>query len=378
MNTDLHKSLAGWFTAGTLAPDSLDDREAIESARADLLIQFSNSVALIGFSFVLIFWAGLGEPLPALVALGGVAAAFATRLVLRLTGSVASGAHWTSLAMYVTFVGILPITGGLSSPGLSWLLLIPVFALIFGGLLHGILWSLLVAAGLIALYLCPAITTLTPNPFQPGELRLLQVLATFGSVTANITFFMLYNRFVRSLEDLGAEYAAEASRDPLTNLPNRRAFDRRLAQLLHRTYREPTGVVVGVLDLDGFKQVNDRHGHPAGDALLQQAATRLEDVLRGGDLAARVGGDEFALLLEGVDRRDSLEAVAERVADALEPPYEFEGATIEVGGSLGFAWLQDPAAEEDSVDRLAERLYKRADGAMYDVKGSDRRWKIGE
>lgn len=149
--------------------------------------------------------------------------------------------------------------------------------------------------------------------------------------------------------------AYAASHDALTGLANRAALHDAL-----ETWASGAGAVV-YLDLDGFKQVNDEHGHAAGDELLVRTAAALRDCASSGDLVARLGGDEFVLLLRGVTRPEEAAARAERILDRAE-----------VGASIGIA-LCDPARQEP-VEAL-----RRADAAMYEAKRDGRHgWRLAD
>ena len=149
-------------------------------------------------------------------------------------------------------------------------------------------------------------------------------------------------------------------RDPLTGLPDRTALALRLRRTLARSRRRGQHCAVLFLDLDRFKQVNDRLGHLVGDLLLVAVARRLESCLRPGDTVARLGGDEFAVLLGVTDVEDAA-GVAERILAALRPGIEVEGEIVEVRASLGIA--VSGSGERDAVDLLRE-----ADQAMYAAK----------
>jgi diguanylate cyclase (GGDEF)-like protein len=151
-----------------------------------------------------------------------------------------------------------------------------------------------------------------------------------------------------------------ALRDPLTNLPNRVLFADRLEHALATTDRFAQDELVAMfIDFDGFKAVNDGHGHAAGDELLVQAARRLLGQLRTGDTVARLGGDEFVVLCEHVSREAAL-AVASRVGAALAQPYALASGAATITASIGVAIAN---SHEDSGT-----LLKRADKAMYDAK----------
>jgi diguanylate cyclase (GGDEF)-like protein len=134
-----------------------------------------------------------------------------------------------------------------------------------------------------------------------------------------------------------------------------------LERVLERSRRDemaPPAVVY--LDLDGFKQVNDRFGHLFGDAVLATAGSRLQHSVRPGDVVARLGGDELAVLLTACEGYDEAETAATRLTDALREPYEVLGETVTVTASAGVA-VADPGED-------AESLLREADAAMYRAK----------
>lgn len=149
----------------------------------------------------------------------------------------------------------------------------------------------------------------------------------------------------------------EASHDHLTGLPNRREF---LDQLSDGLAHEPQCVIL-FCDLDGFKSVNDRHGHEAGDELLVEVARRLRTCVRQGDLVSRFGGDEFLILLRH-QSPSVITAVCDRIADALSRPIELRVEQVSIGASIGVAIATGDA------DADADALIRRADRAMYEAK----------
>ena len=171
-----------------------------------------------------------------------------------------------------------------------------------------------------------------------------------------------------------AELERLARQDSLTGLANRAAFfsalerstevhDRRTAQ--RRAGAEPgDAVAVVYLDLDGFKPVNDTHGHEAGDAVLATLAARFGEVVRGSDLVARIGGDEFAVLCDGVRDADEARRLADRLLVVAAEPITVLDATVHVGASAGVAVAADLA------DLAPDRLVAAADAALYRAKRS--------
>lgn len=158
-----------------------------------------------------------------------------------------------------------------------------------------------------------------------------------------------------------------ALHDPLTGLPNRRLFRDRLEHAYERAEREQSGVAVLYLDLDGLKAVNDSLGHSAGDQLLEKVAGRLEGVLRGADTAARIGGDEFAVLLEEVGSPADVAAAAERIRRAFRPPFELEATPLSMSVSIGAAHSdQDVAAPHELLDLADDAMYRAKRGGSTD------------
>ena len=128
-----------------------------------------------------------------------------------------------------------------------------------------------------------------------------------------------------------------ALHDELTGLPNRTLLLDRLSQVLARAKRYDKQFALLFLDLDGFKDINDRLGHAAGDKLLQRVAERLLSSVRGGDTACRYGGDEFVLLLPEVESERRAVEVAEKIRGRLAKPYEIDGHSIALTATVGVA-----------------------------------------
>ena len=167
----------------------------------------------------------------------------------------------------------------------------------------------------------------------------------------------------RAEEELRAATEAlteQAVRDPLTGLANRTLFDERLRAALSRDARSGGSTGVLFLDLDGFKDVNDRHGHAVGDGVLKGVADRLTAGVRPSDTVARLGGDEFVVLVEGATPA-GMSALIARLRAAVQAPLTVRGRTLDVGVSVGMA-----LADEGSADPTS--LVAEADRRMYDAK----------
>ena len=164
--------------------------------------------------------------------------------------------------------------------------------------------------------------------------------------------------------DVSARQAAleqAALYDSLTGLPNRVLFGERLARALRAQQRHSGRVGVIYVDLDDFKIINDRYGHPVGDAVLQEVGVRLKEAVRPGDTAARLSGDEFAVLCEELADVDAVAEVSRRITGALKPEFTVLGVTLQVGASTGVAVALDPLIPP-------ARLIAQADSDMYEDK----------
>ncbi|MFV5997381.1 putative bifunctional diguanylate cyclase/phosphodiesterase [Streptomyces sp. NPDC056231] len=179
---------------------------------------------------------------------------------------------------------------------------------------------------------------------------------------------ILNSRDVTERVRLQAQLQHNAEHDPLTDLPNRALFTNRVRQALGGRRSGDPGTAVLFIDLDGFKAVNDRLGHQAGDELLIQAARRLQESVRVGDTAARLGGDEFAALILGDGTRDQsareyhVHEIADRLRLTLSQPYRIGGGDVRVAASIGVAFAEPAITPTD--------LMRNADLAMYRAKAS--------
>ena len=154
-----------------------------------------------------------------------------------------------------------------------------------------------------------------------------------------------------------------ALRDPLTNLPNRRLLLDRIEKAIQRASRDERNIALFFLDLDGFKQINDIHGHQFGDALLKTVGQRLANITREHDTVARIGGDEFVMLLLGIADPMDVVRPASDALSLLSQPYKIDEIEVQVTASIGIAFY--PADGND-----AESLISHADKSLYNAKRS--------
>ncbi|MBF0446418.1 MAG: diguanylate cyclase [Magnetococcales bacterium] len=156
-----------------------------------------------------------------------------------------------------------------------------------------------------------------------------------------------------------------ARNDSLTGLPNRRTFEERLTQELLHAKREKSQFAVMFLDLDGFKYINDTHGHKVGDHLLIEVAGRIRECLRKVDTVARLGGDEFTTILHSISNNNDAGMVADKIINSISTPFHIDEKICNIGVSIGISIFPDHGKD-------LETLLKKADLAMYKVKKAGR------
>ena len=151
--------------------------------------------------------------------------------------------------------------------------------------------------------------------------------------------------------------------DSLTGLDNRYSLMKSLQHSLLRQHRENFTLAFLMLDLDGFKQINDNYGHPVGDTLLIEVAKKLKSNFRESDVIARVGGDEFSVILENISSTESLTRLVNKVLAEFREPFVIDNKKFTIGVSIGIA-------VSSSIECSSEDIIKQADAALYQVKNS--------
>ena len=223
-----------------------------------------------------------------------------------------------------------------------------------------------------------SLTVIVTVPFmfvflQSGNLVLIAIALNFGMVAVIMTVLILthfgeFSALVRSrgaLAALSEENSRLAHLDSLTGLANRRSFFRDLASLIESSSAAGRGFALGMVDLDGFKPINDVYGHAAGDLVLDEVGRRLAAVLGPDAKLARLGGDEFAFVLLDALAPVDLDAVGGTVCRALEAPFALPTGVAQIGASMGFAVFPAMASNR-------EQLIERADYALYSAKAHKR------
>jgi diguanylate cyclase (GGDEF)-like protein/PAS domain S-box-containing protein len=202
------------------------------------------------------------------------------------------------------------------------------------------------------------------NRKKSGELfHEEEIIRPVRGADGRITHFICAGRDVTQLAEQVEQLRHAATHDTLTDLPNRALFLDRIEQAIRQAARREEGFTLAILDLDGFRDTNNRFGHLAGDAVLQAVAMRTTNSIRDVDTVARIGGDEFGLILTGIGERAAALAVLEKVLAANAAPVCFDDDLVGVTVSIGAALYPADGSSEG-------QLRRRADAAMYAAKGA--------
>lgn len=231
----------------------------------------------------------------------------------------------------------------------------------------------MVARGYVRPRLCALLVLIVALPTAAGFFVVAATDQGLRAVTFAVVGALIITYAVTSLETVRhlycamltqlatkRELAAFARIDPLTGLANRLAMREKLSSELDIS-SPPALIALLLIDLDGFKKVNDSFGHPAGDRLLCEVARRLNNAMRGGDMAVRLGGDEFCVILTGITKAADAEAMGNRLITILAEPFCDDDTMIRVGSSIGVA-IDDGSIADIDV------LIERADSALYRAK----------
>lgn len=228
--------------------------------------------------------------------------------------------------------------------------------------------SIVGAGTLVALYWVYAVDVFENAPGvskQEATIELDEALLV-GALLALGLLVFAWRQYVRQRQETARRIAAEqharelAYQDGLTGLPNRRQFDEALRKAIGSPPRAGAGHGLFLLDLNGFKQINDVHGHGVGDEVLTIVGQRLLAAMRDGDMVARFGGDEFAVLAKHLASSEAATNVAMRVVDALDAPITAGGAVHRVGTGIGIAMVPQDATSVEEALRMADVALYRA------------------
>lgn len=196
------------------------------------------------------------------------------------------------------------------------------------------------------------------SPLFNDREEVIGVIESYRNISSHLDL-------LKRLEDSHSNYAHLAQHDTLTGLPNRLLFNDRLGQMIHAAHRENAQLAVLFLDLDGFKLINDSYDHTVGDLVLKQVAGRISGIMREGDTFARMGGDEFTVVLRNISHPEDAGLVAQKILSLFREPLDIQGRTLFIGVSIGISVYPRHATS-------LEDLVRKADTAMYRAKEEGR------
>lgn len=364
----------------TFIPESLkQDFDAFYKARILISILLIYSLIFIGAISWMVFAptttvTRLGTILGTVLCFSALCGYVVCLLILRLRGAYNIAAHTTIAVTSASVIGGVLLSGGpLAAPAITMNLLPIMMAFILIDKRGALVWTFIIMTVHIILVLAH-ITGVRYLQLLAPDMLALQHLAHWLMAYAAMVGLMyavetLNNRLKRERDVEHQRFEHLATHDPLTNLANRLQFDQNLHKAISRSRRnhKPFGLLM--IDLDGFKPINDTLGHDAGDTVLQEISLRLRNTVRDIDTVARIGGDEFAVILEDVSTISKIPPIAEKLCQALQEPIEQLAEQPSVSASIGIAAYPDHALDK-------ARLLKCADIAMYEAKQHKNAWHL--
>jgi diguanylate cyclase (GGDEF)-like protein len=381
-------------------PPELVEDHLRSRARAFLLMRFTLVAAVFTVVFAPYFSLYLKLPYTGAMNLMYGVTLGLTPVILQRTRSLRIAANWTLSCAFATLLFQCWTLGGVSSLSYPWLSCIPMSAMLLRGVRGGALWTLVSVTGVVVVGVADTMGIL-PGGVTPGVTARSATMVTVASLTLALggLAWLAESRAEDLLQDLQQQklmFQERSVRDWLTGLANRSLLTECLIQSWERARRHGPRGALFFIDLNDFKLVNDEHGHAAGDQVLREVALRLQDTVRSSDLVGRIGGDEFALVIEGVESQQDVAVLAEKVAEAIEEPIEFGKVRTGVSASIGVAFFPDrechfgdrvtlPSIPTGVSTTLGEvdhesvrRLLEKADAAMYTAKRKALRYWVHE
>lgn len=370
------RGFAGLFDR-LISPAYRDNHETLYKARILAGIASMYILLLVLTCIYAVFWAPLSQNNVFVSLSFMLAMIFGYIMVLYWLRHGENYARCAAIAILCTYIGVMmgiATSGGpLASPATPIIVIPVILAFTLGTRYSGLAWSIIIMATHVAMIVIDRTIFKFPQLLDMSK-PLMHHLMHWGVNYFAIIFLMLvFESITRRLkQERDAErdrYAFLAAHDPLTGLANRLMFDNQLTRALASSDRNKNIVGLVMIDLDGFKPINDTLGHDMGDNILRAIADRLTNLLRKADTIARIGGDEFAVILENVSSPPGIDIVSQRIVDEIGKPYDILPEGVRVYASVGVAMYPLHTRDENTLRVLA-------DHAMYDAKKTHNCYKI--
>lgn len=286
--------------------------------------------------------------------------------LFKRTGAFLVCANICIASVYISVtIGVFVSSGPIDSPASPVVPIAALMAFCLCGRRWGFIWASVVLITHVVMFAMESNGYQFPNVLASDTTNINIIFDWILAYSAMIAMVALYENMQDRLKDERDQehekYVYLATHDQLTGIPNRVLFYDRLNNALVRARRDRTQLAILYLDLDGFKPINDKYGHDAGDLMLVEIATRLWQSVRSSDTVARLGGDEFTAILENLSKPEDAEDIARKIAFKINKPMQLLGHEAKVKASIGIAFFPSDGTTSDELIRCA-------DVAMYYAK----------
>lgn len=355
--------------------DLQDSTESLYRAR--VLVSIIHSFSFINATVVVLLI--LAKPLVAfnlaasLIIIFGLNTVYALLLLyLKRAGGYIGVCHiMVGVTLFSIVAGVVFSGGPVASPAMSLSVVPIVLAFVLAGKRIGIIWTQVALLSHAVLFVL-SWNVQFPQLLTEGSLAVFHLIhwtITYGSIFALMLIFETINQRLKSQRDMERRrYRYLASHDSLTGLANRAHFEEYVQKAISER-SEYGNVLILMIDLDGFKPVNDSLGHEAGDQVLHTISQRFKETLRQSDFIARVGGDEFIMVAVDVENEALIEHLSNKILILVSEPIEGIPDYLKLSASIGAAWF--PYHSKD-----LKQLLRFADSAMYKAKAQKNSWVL--
>lgn len=286
--------------------------------------------------------------------------ALCSLLLLRHTKSNSIPGHCFTMALAIQVFGEMALNGGLQAPAAALSLLIVPAAIFTAGASAVLVWAIVTFIAISSISLLDFGGLLPVNELPASAKQFDQMFSlTAGILITSVVVYLFQrqaNQAIATLSEERASFRHTALHDALTGIPNRRNFYEYVNDSLNAALSNNESLTLFYFDIDRFKQINDHYGHAIGDELLKAFALRLNNTVKNQDLAARLSGDEFALLAD--TSNTTIEDYIARLRSITDEPFSLSGINHDIGISIGFARLPDDGQELETLLNVADqRMY---------------------
>ena len=283
-------------------------------------------------------------------------------LLIRFTAHPSAAGHLFTLALANQTFGEMALNGGLQAPAAALSLLIVPAAIFSAGASATMSWALITLVGLFAISTLDLLGHLPANQLSAQAQQIDHILSLAAGIAVSAVMIIQFERqastAIGKLKSERALFEHRALHDSLTGMPNRSHFYEHAQKMLENSHQEDRRLSILYFDIDGFKQVNDQLGHAIGDELLREFSVRLEAAIRPSDFAARLAGDEFAMITGTTESDAATEHLQQSLRMITHEPFELHGSTVNIGLSLGHVYTESSESSLDTLLNLAdERMY---------------------